>query len=184
MGPARQRADRRRDAPHVAAFDGIGEVDPRLAAPAAVLQFGDGIIDVAAVGGELFVQGLQVGPRTGGGRRRQPAHLGESRLDGGDGADQAAPRRPGRFGLTGRGVDRIGVVVLGHGVGGHDLLPRRLDASERRGEVAGGLYLRHGALGDHRDVGGDVMVERARVAGERRHHDHHDPAAQCDLRLD
>ena len=74
--------------------------------------------------------------------------------------------------------------MLGDGVGGHDLLARRLDAGEGRGEIAGGLYLRHGALGDHRDVGGDVVVERARVAGERRHHDHHDPAAQCDLRLD
>ena len=127
---------------------------------------------------------LQLGARTGRRRRGQRAHLGEPLLDDGDGPRQAAPGRLGRLGLSGRRVDRIGVVVLGDGVGRDHLLARRLDAGEGRGQITGGLHLRHGPLGDHRDVGGDVVVERARVAGERRHHDHHDPAAQCDLRLD
>ena len=74
--------------------------------------------------------------------------------------------------------------MLGDGVGGDDLLARGFDAGEGGGEIAGGLDLRHRAIGDHRDVGGDVAVQRARVGGERRHHDHHDPAAECDLRLD
>ena len=51
--------------------------------------------------------------------------------------------------------------MLGDGVGGDHLLARRLDAGEGRGQIAGGLHLRHGALRDHRDVGGDVVVERA-----------------------
>ena len=60
VGAARQRGDGRRDAPRVAALDGLGEIDARLAA-AAVLELGDEIVDVGAIGGELVVEGLQLG---------------------------------------------------------------------------------------------------------------------------
>ena len=142
------------------------------------------IVDVAAVGGELLVERLQLGRRAARGTRGQGPDLGQARLDGRDGAHQAAPCRLGRRGLPGWRVNRIRVVVLGDGVGGDHLLARRLDAGEGRGEIAGGLDLRHRAIGDDGNVDGDVTVQGARVGGECRHHDHHDSAAECDLRPD
>ena len=98
VGAARQRGNRRGDAPDVAALDRRRQIDARLAA-AAVLELGDEIVDVAAIGGELHVQGLQLGARTARRRRRQRMHLGEAGLDDGDGAHEAAPGHLGRLGL-------------------------------------------------------------------------------------